>query len=70
MLGDAPILGVIKSYNNAAVMKNALGIIEKHYIIYEKLRSNINDFGGKIINLDIENIKKVDDEIKLFLSNI
>lgn len=67
---DTPIIGVIKSNKNAAVMKNAVGIYEKYYIIYEKFRSDINDFGGKIINLNTENIRKVDDEIKSFLSNI
>lgn len=52
------------------VMKNLIEINENYHNYYKKLYSNINDFGGKIISVNINNISKVDDEIKLFLNKI
>lgn len=70
LLGHIPIIGVIKSIDNGTVMKNTVGIKDDYYTKYEKLRSIIKNLGGKIVKVNSDNILNVDDEIKLFLSNI
>jgi len=68
--GDIPVLGVIKSNNNRYIMQNAVKIKDEYVELYDKLRLDIvNEFGGKILDVNQENISYVDKEVKEFLNN-
>ena len=70
LLDNIPIIGVIKSVNNSAIMKNTVKIDDDYYAKYEELRSVITNIGGKIVKVNNNNIVSVSDEIKSFLGNI
>ncbi|HHZ02105.1 MAG TPA: hypothetical protein GX396_04110 [Tissierellia bacterium] len=70
LLSSTPIIGVIKSFDNGRVMKNAIGINDVYYSKYKALRSFITDNNGIIVNVNNNNIESINNEIKSFLCNI
>lgn len=65
---DIPVIGVLKSYSNAVIMKNTVGISDNYWLHYKKLREDIEILGGRILDVKTTNLLRVDKEVRRFFS--
>ena len=69
LFGGTPVIGVIKSNKNKSIMEKAVKTDDKYTELHRKLFSDIeNNFGGKIVRTQKDNMVNVQNEIKDFLN--
>lgn len=71
LLGDIPVIGVLKSNSNKLIMKESVRIDNDYIALYEKLCSDIENIcGGKILTAKENNMLSIQNEINIFFEEI